>query len=184
MILLFCGMSGAGKSTLANNVQTHLNRMSVPVEVIDGDPYRARLFTDLGFTRQDRSENLRRLGFIADKFAAHGIVTIISAISPYDDVRRELVQQYPDVKVVHIDCSLDELKRRDTKGLYQRAALPDDDANKLHCLSGVNDPFEPPAEPDLYFNTRDSDIAACTARICDYVLAHTVVAKRRRARVG
>jgi adenylylsulfate kinase len=181
MILLFCGLSGAGKSTLANSVKVSLGRVSIPVEVIDGDPYRSRLFTDLGFSRQDRSENLRRLGFIADKFAAHGIVTIISAISPYDAVRRELIELYPDVKVVFIDCSLDELKRRDTKGLYQRADLPDDSPDKLHCLSGVNDPFESPEEPDLYFNTRDSSVAECTARICDYVLRQTAVAKRRRA---
>jgi adenylylsulfate kinase len=181
MILLFCGLSGAGKSTLANSVKVSLSRVSIPVEVIDGDPYRSRLFTDLGFSRQDRSENLRRLGFIADKFADHGIVTIISAISPYDEVRKELIALYPDVKVVFIDCSLEELKRRDTKGLYQRADLPDDSPHKLHCLSGVNDPFEPPLEPDLYFNTRDSGVAECTARICDYVLSQTTVAKRRRA---
>jgi adenylylsulfate kinase len=181
MILLFCGLSGAGKSTLANSVKVSLSRVSVPVEVIDGDPYRSRLFTDLGFTRKDRSENLRRLGFIADKFAAHGIVTIISAISPYDEVRKELIALYPDVKVVFIDCTLDELKRRDTKGLYQRASLPDDAPDKLHCLSGVNDPFEPPSEPDLYFNTSASGIPECTARICDYVLSSTAVAKRRRA---
>lgn len=181
MILIFCGLSGAGKSTLANSVKARLNRQFIPVEIIDGDPYRARLFTDLGFSRADRSENLRRLGFIANKFAAHDIVTIISAISPYDDVRQELIAQYPNVKVVHIDCTLDELKRRDTKGLYRRAGLPDDAPEKLNCLTGVNDPFEPPAEPDLYFNTSTSSIADCTARICDYVVAQTAFAQRRRA---
>jgi adenylylsulfate kinase len=184
MILLFCGLSGAGKSTLANSVKDHLGGQCIPVEVIDGDPYRARLFTDLGFSRQDRSENLRRLGYIADKFAAHGIVTIISAISPYDDVRQELVALYPDVKVVFIDCALDELQRRDTKGLYRRASLPDDAPDKLNCLTGVNDPFEPPFEPDLYFNTGDSSIADCTARICEYVLNQTALAERRKVRHG
>ncbi len=184
MILLFCGLSGAGKSTLARSVQHQLGRQGVPVEVIDGDPYRARLFPELGFSRQDRSENLRRLGYLADKFAAHGIVTIVSAISPYDDVRQELVALYPDVKVVFVDCALDELRRRDTKGLYRRASLPDDAPDKLRCLTGVNDPFEPPCEPDLYFNTRDSGIAECTARISDYVMGRTALAERRRARHG
>ncbi|TYQ21556.1 UNVERIFIED_ORG: adenylylsulfate kinase [Zoogloea ramigera] len=181
MILLFCGLSGAGKSTLAHSVQRRLHQCAVPVEVVDGDPYRARLFTDLGFSRADRSENLRRLGFIADKFAAHGIVTIISAISPYDEVRKELVASYPNVKIVFIDCDLDELQRRDTKGLYRRASLPDDAADKLQCLSGVNDPFERPSEPDLYLHTRETSIADCTARICDYVLCQTAVARRRKA---
>jgi len=184
MILLFCGLSGAGKSTLANSVKDRLGQQSIPVEVIDGDPYRARLFADLGFSRQDRSENLRRLGYLADKFAAHGIVTIVSAISPYDDVRRELVALYPDVKVVFIDCPLDELRRRDTKGLYRRASLPDDAPDKLTCLTGVNDPFEPPSEPDLYFNTGDSGIDECTARICEYVMSQTVFVPCRRARNG
>ena len=184
MILLFCGLSGAGKSTLANSVKDRLGRQFVPVEVIDGDAYRASLFSDLGFSRRDRSENLRRLGYLADKFAAHGIVTIVSAISPYDDVRKELVALYPEVKVVFIDCALDELRRRDTKGLYRRAGLPDDAPDKLTCLTGVNDPFEPPSEPDLYFNTRDSSVAECAARICEYVLGQTDFAKRRRARHG
>ena len=184
MILLFCGLSGAGKSTLANSVKDRLGRQAVPVEVIDGDPYRARLYPDLGFSRQDRSENLRRLGYLADKFAAHGIVTIVSAISPYDGVRKELVALYPDVKVVFIDCALDELRRRDTKGLYRRASLSDDVPDKLTCLTGVNDPFEPPSEPDLYFNTHDSGIDECTARICEYVLGRTAFVQRRRARHG
>ncbi|SEO18617.1 adenylylsulfate kinase [Duganella sp. CF517] len=184
MILLFCGLSGAGKSTLANSVKDSLGRQSIPVEVIDADPYRARLFTDLGFSRGDRSENLRRLGYLADKFAAHGIVTIVSAISPYDDVRKELVALYPDVKVVFIDCSLDELRRRDTKGLYRRASLPDDAPDKLTCLTGVNDPFEPPSEPDLHLDTRDSGIEECTARICEYVRGQTAFVRSRRAGHG
>lgn len=184
MILLFCGLSGAGKSTLANSVKDRLGRQSIAVEVIDGDPYRARLFPDLGFSRQDRSENLRRLGYLADKFAAHGIVTIVSAISPYDDVRKELVALYRNVKVVFIDCALDELRRRDTKGLYRRASLPDDAPDKLRYLTGVDDPFEPPSEPDLYFNTHDSGIDECTARICEYVLSQTAFVQRRRARHG
>lgn len=184
MILLFCGLSGAGKSTLAHSVKARLSRAVVPVEIIDGDTYRERLCTDLGFSRRDRSENLRRLGFVADRFATHGIVSIISAISPYEDVRNELVQSYPNVKVVHIDCALDELKRRDTKGLYRRASLPDDAPDKLHGLTGVSDPFEAPSEPDLYFNTQHHNIDDCTTRICDYVLSQMAVAKRRRARLG
>jgi adenylylsulfate kinase len=179
MILLFCGLSGAGKSTLAQSVKTRLNRAAVTVEIIDGDDYRAQLCTDLGFTRQDRAENLRRLGFVAGKFAAHGIVTIISAISPYQEARQELLRRHPDAKLVFIDCSLDELRRRDTKGLYRRAALPDGAPDKLRGLTGVDDPFEPPSEPDLYFNTSDTGIADCTARICDYVLSQTAVAQRR-----
>lgn len=172
MILLFCGLSGAGKSTLAGAVKKRLERMAVPVEVLDADEYRSRMFTDLGFSRQHRIDNLRRLGFIAGKFAAHGIVTIISAISPYEEARRELAERYPGVKVVFVDCGLDELRRRDTKGLYALAALPEGSPEKVTCLSGVNDPFEPPAAPDLHLNTQYSGIDACSGQLCDYVLRH------------
>jgi adenylylsulfate kinase len=172
MILLFCGLSGAGKSTLSEAVRQRLTRMAVPVEVLDGDEYRSRMFTDLGFSRQHRIENLRRLGFIADKFAAHGIVTIISAISPYEEARRELAERYPDVKVIFVDCGLDELRRRDTKGLYSLAALPEGSPEKLTCLSGVNDPFQPPVSPDLHVNTQHTSIDDCCGQLCDYVLRH------------
>lgn len=180
MILLFCGLSGAGKSTLAGEVKKRLERLAVAVEVLDGDEYRSRMFTDLGFSRQHRVENLRRLGFIADKFASHGIVTIISAISPYEEARRELAGRYPDVKVVFVDCGLDELRRRDTKGLYSLAALPEGSPDKLTCLSGVNDPFEAPLAPDLHFDTQRSGIDACGAQLCDYVMRHAAPKNRQR----
>ena len=83
-----------------------------------------------------------------------------------------------------LPTNLPELRRRDTKGLYRRAGLADDAPGKLTCLSGVNDPFEAPSEPDLYFNTGDSSIAQCTARLCEYVLDQTVFLKRRRVRHG
>lgn len=181
MILLFCGLSGAGKTTLANSVRQKFARASLTVEVIDADEYRSQLFSDLGYSRADRYENIRRLGFIANKFAGHGIITIISAINPYDEIRQELIDCYADVKLVHIDCSLDELKRRDTKGLYARAALPDHAADKISNLTGVNDPFEAPDTPDLYFDTRRTSIDDCTHQICTFVLREISQAQRKRA---
>lgn len=181
MILLFCGLSGAGKTTLAASVQQKLAKSSIPVEVIDADEYRSQLFSDLGYTRADRYENIRRLGFIANKFAAHGIVTIVSAINPYDEIRQELIDCYANVKLVHVDCCLDELKRRDTKGLYARAALPDGDAAKVSNLTGVNDPFEAPEAPDLYCDTQRHGIPECTEQICDYLLRQVSLLHRKRA---
>ena len=181
MILLFCGLSGAGKTTLAESVQNRLTQAAIPVELIDADVYRRRLFTDLGYSREDRFENVRRLGFIASKFAAHRVVTIISAIAPYQQMRTELTTSYPDVRVVHIDCALDELRRRDTKGLYARAALPDYDNDRLTNLSGVNDPFEAPAAPDLYFNTESKSIDECTGQICDYLLRERAALYKKQA---
>src|ERR1700744_6433963 len=112
MILLFCGLSGAGKTTLASRMKTKLTDAGVPVEIIDADEYRQRLFKDLPYTREDRFENIRRLGFIANKFSAQHIITIVSAINPYDVIRKELVNTSKNTKVVHIDCDINVLIKR------------------------------------------------------------------------
>src|SRR6201986_3626552 len=153
MILLFCGLSGAGKSTLAEKVRHKLASEDIFIEIIDADEYRQRLFKDLGYSMEDRFENIRRLGFIANKFSSHNIITIISAINPYDSIRQELSRTYKNVKVVHVDCDIDVLIKRDTKGLYKRALLPEGHPDKLPNLTGINDPFEAPVSPDLYVNT-------------------------------
>src|SRR3569623_24403 len=106
MILLFCGLSGAGKSTLAVQVKSKLRHSDIPVEIIDADEYRQKLFKALGYTREDRNENIRRLGFIASKFSSQNIITIVSAINPYDDIRKELIDTYSNVKVIHFVCDL------------------------------------------------------------------------------
>ena len=177
MILLFCGLSGAGKSTLAEKVRHKLASEDIFIEIIDADEYRQRLFKDLGFKMEDRFENIRRLGFIANKFSSHNIITIISAINPYDSIRKELVRTYKNVKVVHIDCDIDVLISRDTKGLYKRALLPDGHPDKLSNLSGINDPFEAPASPDLYVNTDAMGIKDCVSEIKSFIVRNIVKEK-------
>jgi adenylylsulfate kinase len=169
MIILLCGLSGAGKTTLAGNVKNSLANSEIPIEIIDADEYRQKLFSDLKYTKEDRLENIRRLGFIASKFSAHGIVTIISAINPYDTMRRELAATYRQVKVVHVDCALDVLMERDTKGLYKRAMLPDDDPQKLFNLTGVNDPFEIPRKPDLHINTQNLTVTESSDMLTSFI---------------
>jgi len=177
MILLFCGLSGAGKSTLAEKVKNKLASEEIPIEIIDADEYRQRLFKDLHYSMEDRFENIRRLGFIANKFSSHHIITIISAINPYDSIRMELARTYKNVKVVHIDCDVDTLMRRDTKGLYRRAMLPDGHPDKLTNLTGVNDPFEAPEHPDLYINTHRSTTKESTNEICSFIVRNIVKEK-------
>lgn len=169
MILLFCGLSGAGKSTLAEKVKNKFFGEDIPIEILDADEYRQRLFKDLGYTMEDRFENIRRLGHIAGKFAAHNIITIISAINPYDAIRKELVRTYKSVKIVHIDCDMRILLKRDTKGLYKRALLPEGHPDKLNNLTGVNDPFEIPQNADLYINTSKTSIKESTEEICSFI---------------
>ena len=179
MIILLCGLSGAGKTTLAQKVKVSLSRIEIPTEVIDADEYRQQLFPDLKYSKEDRFENIRRLGFIANKFSNQGIVTVISAIMPYEAMRSQLVNNYDDVKVVYVDCPLPILKARDTKGLYQKAQLPAGHPERVSNLTGVNDPFEAPASPHLYINTYTHDIAECTDMLLSFIQHKYQLLKRQ-----
>ena len=170
MILLFCGLSGSGKTTLAKSVEKRLAQDEIFIELIDADQYRQKLFKDLSFSKEDRFENIRRLGFIADKFSSHNIITIISAINPYDEIRRELVATYRNVKIVYVDCEVDVLIQRDTKGLYKKALLPDGHPDKITNLTGINDPFEAPDSPDLHINTHKMDVRQSTKAIYSFIM--------------
>ncbi len=147
------GMSGAGKSTLANNVADRLRAKGYKVEVIDGDEYREGLCSDLGFSMEDRNTNIRRLGFVGNVLARNNVISIIAAINPYDEIREELSKRYGGTKTVYVKCNLKTLKDRDTKGLYRRALLPDGDPDKVYNFTGISDPFEEPASPDLVIET-------------------------------
>jgi adenylylsulfate kinase len=179
MILLFCGLSGAGKSTLAGRVKSRLIGAEIAVEIIDADEYRQQLFKDLAYSRENRFENIRRLGFIANKFSSHHIVTIVCAINPYDAVRKELMAAYPDVKIIHLDCSIDVLINRDTKGLYKKALLPAGHPDKISNLTGINDPFESPESPDLYINTSELTILESTNEIYAFIMKNIKEQKHR-----
>jgi adenylylsulfate kinase len=170
MVILLCGLSGAGKTTLAKSVRAKLDAAGLKTEIIDGDEYRQMLFRELGFTKQDRHENIRRLGFIANKFSAHGIITLVSAINPYVELRDELKNAYPNVKTVFVDCTVEKLIERDTKGLYKRALLPEGHPDKIYNLTGINDQFDVPESPDLYLNTGNLDIPECTLLLHDFIL--------------
>jgi adenylylsulfate kinase len=165
MIIQLCGLSGAGKTTIATQVKSKAAAYGIAVEIIDGDAYRKALCKDLGFSKEDRCENIRRLGFVASKLSVHGVVCIISAINPYEAVRRELACTYKQVRTVFVDCDLETLVQRDTKGLYKRALLPDGHPDKLYNLTGINDPFEAPAAPDLHLYTHRQTIDACAGEI-------------------
>ena len=172
MIIQFCGLSGSGKSTIAQLVKTNLEHKHIPVEIIDGDEYRKVLCSDLGFSKEDRNTNIRRLAFVASKLSSHNIVTIICAINPYDDIRNEVRATYPDVKTVFIDCSLDVLVSRDTKGLYKKSMLPNDHPEKIHNLTGVNDPFDRPTQIDLLIKSDSETPEQSANKLVDYILAH------------
>jgi adenylylsulfate kinase len=164
------GLSGAGKTTLSYNVKRELEKYGLKTEVIDGDEYRTSLCKDLGFSKADRTENIRRLGFVGKTLARHGVIVLLAAINPYNEIRRELKENSPFVKTVWVDCNLEVLKERDTKGLYERAFLPKGHPKKLNNLTGVNDPFEIPEDADLIIKTDSETIAESTAKLLNFIL--------------
>jgi adenylylsulfate kinase len=170
MILQFTGLSGAGKTTLAQAVKEMLALRGIETVVIDGDVYRNTLCKDLGFSKADRCENIRRLGMVAAQAATDGNVVIIAAINPYESIRQELAQQY-GAQTVWIRCSIALLAQRDTKGLYKRAALPDGHPEKINNLTGVNDVYEAPFQPRLTIDTAAEPPAASADRLYGFIMA-------------
>ncbi len=172
MIIQFCGLSGSGKTTLARAIKELLAEKNVPVEIIDGDEYRKELCADLGFSREDRNTNIRRLAFVASKLSKFNIVAIICAINPYESIREEVRNKYENVKTVFIDCSMNELIKRDTKGLYKKALLPATDPEKVHNLTGVNDPFDLPLNPDLVIHSDMERADESAQKLVDFILSN------------
>lgn len=156
-ILWFTGLSGGGKSTLANAVAERIRALR-DVEILDGDEVRMHLSKGLGFTREDRDINVRRIGFVARLLAKHGVFVITAAISPYADTRNEMRQlaKAEDLAFLEIfvNPTLQALVERDVKGLYKRAL-----AGEIPHFTGVNDPYEPPTHPELEIKTDREPVA-------------------------
>lgn len=178
MIIQFCGLSGSGKTTLAYNAKEYLKNKGTEIEVLDGDEYRKGLCSDLGFSKEDRNVNIRRLAFVAFRFSQYNVIPIICAINPYESIRKEMVASYPDVKTVFIKCSLEELIRRDTKGIYAKAMLPDGHPGKIYNLSGINDPFEEPRNPDLIIETDTETVLQSTEKLVKFIESNNLHGKK------
>ncbi len=143
--LWFTGLSGAGKSTLSTAVAGELRRRGHFVERLDGDEVRQRLSRGLGFSKEDRDENIRRIGFVARLLSRSGAVAIAAAISPYRELRDEIRREHdaPFVEIF-VDCPIEALVKRDPKGLYAKALR-----GEIQNFSGISDPYEPPLAPEI-----------------------------------
>jgi adenylyl-sulfate kinase len=155
--LWFTGLSGAGKTTLARLVEAELLSRGHRVEVLDGDIIRTNLSKGLGFSKEDRDTNIRRIGFVCNLLTRNGVVAIAAAISPYREVRDELRSDIGSFVEVYVKCPIDVLAERDVKGLYKRAL-----AGELKNFTGVDDPYEAPVAPEVLVET-DSDTAEISA---------------------
>jgi adenylyl-sulfate kinase len=159
--LWLTGMSGAGKTTLADQVRRELTGLGLKVEVLDGDEVRANLSRGLGYSKEDRDANVRRIGYVARLLSRNGVVAVVAAISPYREVRDEVrkAHEAPFVEVF-VDCPIAELVRRDAKGLYARALR-----GEVQHFTGVSDAYEPPVAADVHVHTDREPVEQSLAMI-------------------
>jgi adenylyl-sulfate kinase len=146
--LWFTGLSGAGKSTISSMLEQRLRAAGAKVEVLDGDVVRTHLSKGLGFGKEDRDENIRRIGFVCELLSRHGVISIAAAISPYRAIRDELRARILNFVEVYVECPIEVLAERDVKGLYKKAL-----AGEIPHFTGVSDPYEPPLAPEVTVNS-------------------------------
>src|SRR5262249_35299552 len=158
--LWFTGLSGAGKSTVSQLLAARLGDCGAKVELLDGDEVREHLSKGLGFSKQDRDENIRRIGFVCELLARNGVIAIAAAISPYREVREELRARIANFVEVYADCPLEVLAQRDVKGLYRRAL-----AGEIGQFTGVSDPYEPPLAPEVTIHSAEETAQQSVDRI-------------------
>ena len=160
----FTGLSGAGKTTIADLVAAELRRRGRPVEIMDGDVVRTNLSKGLGFSKEDRDTNIRRIGFVADLLSRNGVVAITAAISPYRAIRDEIRQQVTGNGAgfveVYVKCPIDVLAERDVKGLYKKAI-----AGEIKNFTGVSDPYEEPLNPEVVVESDKETVEASIEKI-------------------
>ena len=169
--LWLTGLPGAGKSTLAKAARDDLMGPGGRIEILDGDEVRTKLGQGLGFSKKDRDTSVRRIGFVARLLSCNGVVVIVAAISPYRDVRDEVRRDHEGTFVeVFVDCPLQELIRRDTKGLYAKALR-----GEIPHFTGVSDPYESPLSPDIHIRSDVETVAESRAKIVQWLKRHGFV---------
>jgi adenylyl-sulfate kinase len=162
-VVWLTGLSAAGKSTIATLVAHDLEARGVLVDRLDGDVVREHLTKGLGFSKEDRDENISRIGWVASRLARAGAAVVVSAISPYEEARRKarrMAEEHAFFVEVHVATSLAECERRDPKGLYAKAH-----AGEITEFTGVSDPYEVPSNPELRLETEGRTPEQCAALV-------------------
>jgi adenylylsulfate kinase len=176
VILWFTGLSGAGKSTLAHAVEERLHELGCRTFVFDGDNVRHGLNSNLGFSKDDRQENVRRIGEMCKLFVEAGVIALTAFISPFREDRarvRNLVKE-GDFIEIFCDCSLEVCESRDVKGMYGRARR-----GEIKEFTGISSPYERPDNPELVFDTGDMPLEGCVEGIMAYLMKQGIIGRQR-----
>jgi len=173
--LWFTGLSGAGKSTLATLAAQDLKQRGHRVEILDGDEVRTNLSKGLGFSKEDRDTNIRRIGYVCRLLSRNGVIAISAAISPYREIRDEVRNAHNRFFEVYVRCSIDKLVERDVKGLYKKALK-----GEVKSFTGISDPYEEPLDPELVLDSGVETVEESFAKLIgklenlDYVIRNGV----------
>ena len=173
-VIWFTGLSGSGKSTVANATEKVLHDMGLQTYILDGDNVRMGLTKDLGFSHEDRTENIRRITEVANLFADSGAIILTAFISPYRedrDIAREIIGN-KDFIEVFISADLSVCEERDPKGLYKKAR-----AGEIKGFTGIDAPYEEPINPELVVETDKYDIEACAQIVIEYLVKEGIISK-------
>ena len=156
----FTGLSGAGKTTISSAIEKKLKSYGYKVEVLDGDVVRQNLTKGLGFSKEDRDENIRRVGFVADLLTRNQVIVLVSAISPYREIREEVRHRIGNFVEVYVNAPLEVCEKRDVKGLYKKAR-----SGEIKNFTGINDPYEPPLNPEVECRTDLETLEESVAKV-------------------
>ena len=156
----FTGLSGAGKTTITKAVTEKLRSQGYLLEVLDGDIVRQNLTKGLGFSKEDRDENIRRIGFVSHLLTRNGVIVLVSAISPYREIRDEVRNKIGDFVEVYVNAPLEVCEQRDVKGLYKRAR-----AGEIKAFTGIDDPYESPLKPEIECRTDREELAESVDKV-------------------
>ena len=175
-VIWFTGLSGSGKTTIAHVVEEKLLDAGVGVEILDGDVVRENLSKGLGFSKEDRDINIRRIAFVADLLSRNGVPVITAAISPYKAIRDEARQLHRENGAAFVEVfvatSLEDCEERDTKGLYAKAR-----AGEIKEFTGISDPYEEPENPEIRVETHDKTPEQSAQQIVEYLETEGLISK-------